>query len=65
MERHEWRSNRGTLDAPGVPAARVEGFTIRAPLMALIMCLAILLPVLGASLLVLWCTTRMTSRAGA
>ena len=58
-----WR--RRPDGALGVPAPRVEGFTIRAPLMALIVCLAILLPVLGASLLVLWGTTRMTARAGA
>ena len=44
---------------------RVEGFTIRAPLMALIVCLAILLPMLGASLLVLLGTTRLAARAGA
>jgi len=58
-----WRRRPGgTL---GVPAARVDGFTIRAPLMALIVCLAILLPVLGASLLVLLGTTRLAARAGA
>ena len=33
--------------------------------MALIVCLAILLPVLGASLLVLLGTTRLAARAGA
>jgi uncharacterized iron-regulated membrane protein len=58
-----WRRQPG--GALGVPAPRVEGFTIRAPLMALIVCLAILLPVLGASLLVLWSTTRLAARAGA
>jgi len=49
----------------GVPEPRVEGFTIRAPLRALIVGLAILLPVLGASLLVIWGTTRWTARADA
>jgi uncharacterized iron-regulated membrane protein len=48
----------------GVPAARIEGFTIGTPLIALIVGLAILLPLLGASLLVLWGTTRLTARAG-
>jgi len=58
-----WRRRPG--GALGVPAARVEGFTIRAPLMALIVCLAILLPVLGVSLLVLLGSTRLAARAGA
>jgi uncharacterized iron-regulated membrane protein len=56
-----WRRRPG--GALGVPAARVEGFTIRAPLMVLIVGLAILLPMLGASLLVLWVTTRLAARA--
>src|SRR4029434_6989517 len=42
----------------GVPAPRVEGFTIRPPFIALIVCAGILLPVLGASLLILWGSTR-------
>jgi uncharacterized iron-regulated membrane protein len=58
-----WRRRPG--GALGVPAPRVEGFTIRPPLAVLIVCLAILLPVLGASLLVLWCTTRITARGSA
>jgi hypothetical protein len=37
--------------ALGVPAPRIEGFTIRLPLAILIVGLAIFLPVLGASLL--------------
>ena len=49
----------------GVPAPRVEGFTIRTPLAALIVCLGVLLPMLGASLLLLWCTTRLTARTTA
>jgi len=52
-----WR--RRPDGALGVPAARIEGFTIRAPLMALIVFVAVLLPVLGASLLVLWLSTRI------
>jgi len=52
-----WR--RRPDGALGVPAARVEGFTIRAPLMALIVFVAVLLPVLGASLLVLWFSARI------
>ncbi len=51
-----WR--RRPDGALGVPAPRVDGFTIRTPLAVLIVCLAILLPVLGASLVVLWITTR-------
>ena len=47
-----WR--RRPDGALGVPAPRVEGFRIGAPLGALIVCLAILLPVLGASLIPLW-----------
>jgi uncharacterized iron-regulated membrane protein len=43
----------------GVPAARVDGFTIGAPLMTLIVALGILLPVLGASLLMLWGVTSL------
>src|SRR6187399_88211 len=58
-----WR--RRPDGALGVPAARIEGFTIRAPLMALIVFVAVLLPVLGASLLVLWCTTQLAARASA
>ena len=52
-----WRRRPG-----GIPAPRVEGFTIRAPLRALIVGLAILLPVFGASLLALWGTTRLAAR---
>jgi uncharacterized iron-regulated membrane protein len=52
-----WRRRpEGSL---GVPAQRVEGFTIRAPLVALIACLAIMLPVLGASVLLLWGATKL------
>jgi len=58
-----WR--RRPDGALGVPAPRVDGFTIRLPLAALIAGLAIVLPVLGASLLVLWCTTRLAARASA
>jgi uncharacterized iron-regulated membrane protein len=51
-----WRRRReGSL---GVPAPRVEGFTIHAPLIALIVCAGMLLPVLGASLLILGGSTR-------
>jgi uncharacterized iron-regulated membrane protein len=42
----------------GIPAPRVEGFAIRAPLGALIVCIGILLPVLGASLVPLWILGR-------
>jgi uncharacterized iron-regulated membrane protein len=42
----------------GVPAPLVEGFRIPAPLIALIVCAGVLLPVLGASLLILWASTR-------
>jgi uncharacterized iron-regulated membrane protein len=52
-----WR--RRPDGALGVPAPRVHGFALRPPLAALILCLAILLPVLGASLLVLWCSTSI------
>ena len=52
-----WRRRpEGTL---GLPAPRVEGFTIRAPLVALIVCAGVLLPVLGASLLILWAATKL------
>ena len=52
-----WRRRpEGSL---GVPAPRVEGFRIQAPLVALIVCLAILLPVLGASLLILWASMKL------
>jgi len=55
-----WRRRpEGSL---GLTEPRVEGFTIRAPLRALIVCLGLLLPVLGASLLVLWGTTRWSAR---
>jgi uncharacterized iron-regulated membrane protein len=55
-----WRRRpEGSL---GLPAPRVDGFAIRAPLRALIVCIALLLPVLGASLLVLWGTTRWSER---
>jgi uncharacterized iron-regulated membrane protein len=58
-----WRRRpEGSL---GLPAPRVAGFTIRAPLRALIVCLAVLLPVFGASLLVLCGTTWLSARAGA
>ena len=50
-----WR--RRPESALGVPAPRVDGFTIRLPLAVLIVCLGVLLPLLGASLLVLWCST--------
>jgi len=58
-----WR--RRPDGALGVPAARVQGFTIRPPLAILIVCLAILLPVLGASLLALWGASLVTTRARA
>jgi len=54
-----WR--RRPDGALGLPAPRVEGFTIKAPLGALIVSLGILLPVFGASLVALWCTTRLTA----
>ena len=55
-----WRRRpEGSL---GLPAPRVDGFRIRAPFRALIVCLGVLLPVLGASLLVLWGTTRWSER---
>ena len=51
-----WRRRpEGSL---GVPAPRVEGFRIHAPLIALIVIAGALLPVLGASLLILWGSTR-------
>jgi uncharacterized iron-regulated membrane protein len=50
-----WRRRPGLA---GIPAPRVEGFTIRAPLGALIVCIGILLPVLGASLIPLWLLGR-------
>jgi uncharacterized iron-regulated membrane protein len=50
-----WRRRPGIS---GIPAPRVEGFTIRAPLGALIVCTGILLPVLGASLIPLWWLSR-------
>jgi uncharacterized iron-regulated membrane protein len=52
-----WRRRPG--GSLGFPAPRVDGFTIRAPLIALIACLAILLPVLGASVLLLWGATKL------
>ena len=42
----------------GLPAPRVEGFSITPPFIALIVVAGVLLPVLGASLLILWFTTR-------
>ena len=52
-----WRRRpEGSL---GVPAPRVEGFRIQTPLVALIICLAILLPVLGASLLILGASMKL------
>jgi uncharacterized iron-regulated membrane protein len=51
-----WRRRpEGSL---GLPAPRVEGFRIPAPLIALIVCAGALLPLLGASLLILWGSTR-------
>ena len=56
-----WRRRPGgTL---GVPAPRVEGFRIAWPLGLAIVALGILLPVFGASLLVLALTTRVFSPA--
>jgi uncharacterized iron-regulated membrane protein len=49
----------------GVPAPRVKGFAIRPSLAVLIVGLGVLLPMLGVSLLVIWCTTRLTARATA
>jgi uncharacterized iron-regulated membrane protein len=52
-----WRRRpEGSL---GVPAPRVEGFTLGAPLVILIVCAGLLLPVLGASLVILWGTTKL------
>jgi uncharacterized iron-regulated membrane protein len=45
----------------GVPAPRVEGFTLGAPLVASIVAVTILLPVLGASLLILWAATSTST----
>jgi uncharacterized iron-regulated membrane protein len=42
----------------GLPAPRVDGFRITAPFITLIVIAGILLPVLGASLLILWGSTR-------
>jgi uncharacterized iron-regulated membrane protein len=54
-----WRRRpEGSL---GVPAPRVEGFTLGAPLVASIVAVAILLPVLGASLLILWAATSAST----
>jgi uncharacterized iron-regulated membrane protein len=51
-----WRRRpEGSL---GLPAPRVEGFRITAPLIALIVVAGVLLPVLGAALLILWGSTR-------
>jgi uncharacterized iron-regulated membrane protein len=51
-----WRHRpEGSL---GIPAPRVEGFRITPTLLALIVLAGILLPVLGASLLILWASTR-------
>ena len=47
-----WR--RRPDGALGVPAPPVAGFALGAPLKVLIVCLAIFLPMLGASLLILW-----------
>jgi uncharacterized iron-regulated membrane protein len=51
-----WR--RRPEESLGLPAPRVEGFRITPPLITLIVIAGILLPVLGASLLILWVTTR-------
>lgn len=51
-----WRRRpEGSL---GLPAPRVDGFRITAPFIALIVIAGALLPVLGASLLILWVSTR-------
>jgi uncharacterized iron-regulated membrane protein len=51
-----WRRRpEGSL---GLPAPRVEGFRITPPLVTLIVIAGVLLPVLGASLLILWGSTR-------
>jgi len=51
-----WRRRpEGSL---GIPAARVDGFRIPAPLIALIVVAGALLPLLGASLLIIWGSTR-------
>jgi uncharacterized iron-regulated membrane protein len=51
-----WRRRpEGSL---GVPAPRVAEFRIQPALIALIVCAGVLLPVLGASLLILWGSTR-------
>jgi uncharacterized iron-regulated membrane protein len=47
-----WRRRPG--GSLGIPAPAVEGFFISTPLKVLIVCIGILLPVLGASLLILW-----------
>jgi uncharacterized iron-regulated membrane protein len=55
-----WRRKpEGSL---GVPAPAVA-FTINAPLRILIVCLGVLLPMLGASLVVLWIWLRLTRTA--
>jgi len=52
-----WRRRpEGSL---GLPAPRVEGFTLGAPLVVLIIGAGLLLPVLGASLVILWGATRL------
>jgi uncharacterized iron-regulated membrane protein len=53
-----WRRRPG--GSLGLPAPRVEGFTIRAPHLALIVGAGALLPVLGASLLILWGGTKFS-----
>jgi uncharacterized iron-regulated membrane protein len=51
-----WRRRpEGSL---GLPAPRVEGFRITRPFIALIVLAGVLLPVLGASLLILWASAR-------
>jgi uncharacterized iron-regulated membrane protein len=56
-----WRRRPG--GRLGIPAARVEGFRISWPLGLTIVALGVLLPVFGASLVVLAVTTRVFSPA--
>jgi uncharacterized iron-regulated membrane protein len=54
-----WRRRPG--GSLGIPAPRVAGFRVGAPLLAGIVILGIVLPVFGASLLVLWPWSRARS----
>jgi uncharacterized iron-regulated membrane protein len=58
-----WRRRPG--GSLGIPAPRVESFRIGRPMLAGIVVLGVLLPVLGASMLVLWILNLMPPLRGA